>query len=71
MGAESPLRRLDEPAVGIRQGDRIIVRGNYVLGPGVAQGPITQDNEGLWWVEFDNGWADSYNYHLLEKAYEL
>jgi hypothetical protein len=71
VGAESHLRRLDVPDVGIRQGDRVIVRGRYELEAGTALGPITLDNEGIWFVTFDNGREETFDYHLLERVYEL
>jgi hypothetical protein len=71
VGAESPLRRLDATDVGVRQGDRVIVHGRYNLGPGTALGPITLDNEGIWFVTFDNGREETFDYSHLERAYEL
>lgn len=71
VGSESPLRRLDRPEVGIGQGERVIVRDHYGFGPGVARGPVTLDNEGIWYVTFDSDYEDTFDYHLLERVYEL
>ena len=71
VGAESPLRRLDESSMGIGQGDRVVIHDRYNLGPGTAQGPVTIDNEGIWFVTFDNGREDTFDYRHLERVYEL